>query len=149
MKRIPLLPPTYLLISVLIMAILHFFLPAVKIIPFPWNMLGQIPFISGFIMNLIADKAFKDHKTTVKPFAESTTLITNGAYRISRNPMYLGFVLILLGVAIFLGSLTPYIVVLGFVTLMDIVFIRTEEQMLQKTFSGDWMEYKKKVRRWI
>jgi len=61
--------------------------------------------------------------------------------------MYLGFVLILLGVAIFLGSLTPYIVVLGFVILMDVVFIRTEEQMLQSTFGEDWMQYKNKVRR--
>lgn len=147
MKCKPSLPPTYLFISILIMVVLHFLFPVFKIILLPWSLLGILPLLFGLLINLIADRAFKRHSTTVKPFEKSTALITGGVFRLSRNPMYLGFVLILLGVAIFLGSLTPYIVVLGFVILMDVVFIRTEEQMLQSTFGEDWMQYKNKVRR--
>lgn len=47
--------------------------------------------------------------TTVKPFQESTALITDGVFRLSRNPMYLGFVLVLTGIATLLGSLTPWL----------------------------------------
>lgn len=98
---------------------------------------------------MFADRAFKKVETTVKPHEESTTLITDGVFRLSRNPMYVGFVLILLGIAIFVGSLTPYAVVIVFPILMDRIFIRGEERMLEETFGGAWLEYKKKVRRWI
>lgn len=89
------LPTTYLLLSIVTMAVLHFVFPVVKIIPFPWNLLAAIPFALGLALNLLADRAFKKHDTTVKPFEESTALATTGVFQVSRNPMYLGFVLIL------------------------------------------------------
>jgi protein-S-isoprenylcysteine O-methyltransferase Ste14 len=143
------LPTTYLLIAIIAMAALHFFAPAVQIIPIPWSLLGIVPTAGGVIINLIADSAFRQVKTTVKPFQESTALVTSGAFRISRNPMYLGFVLTLLGIAIILGSLTPFVVVLIFSILMDRVFIQVEERMLEDKFGRAWLEYKAKVRRWI
>jgi protein-S-isoprenylcysteine O-methyltransferase Ste14 len=63
--------------------------------------------------------------------------------------MYLGFVNILLGVAILLGSLTPFLVIPFFIALMDGIFIRVEEQMLAETFGQEWFDYIQKVRRWI
>ena len=149
MKERKVLPPTYLFVAIVIMVVLHFLLPGVKIVAYHWNLLGVVPLVLGIVMNLIADRAFKKVGTTVKPYEESTTLITEGVFRVSRHPMYVGFVLILLGIAILGGSLTPYIVILIFAILMDVVFIRVEEKMLEETFGETWMEYKKKVRRWI
>jgi len=149
MKGTKILPPTYLFLSILGMVVLHFLFSGAKVISFPWNLLGTIPFVLGISTNLIADKAFKKYNTTVKPFEESTTLITSGVFRVSRNPMYLGFVLILIGIAIFMGSLTPYVVIPVFAILMDALFVRAEERMLLATFGESWLEYKKKVRRWI
>jgi protein-S-isoprenylcysteine O-methyltransferase Ste14 len=149
MKDKKVLPPTYLFIAIVIMLVLHFLFPVTKIITFPWNLLGVIPFTVGLVMNLIADRVFKKVGTTVKPYEKSITLMTNGVFRISRNPMYVGFALILLGIAIFMGSVTPYVVVIVFPILMDRIFIRTEERMLEETFGEVWLEYKKKVRRWI
>jgi protein-S-isoprenylcysteine O-methyltransferase Ste14 len=143
------LPPTYLLVALLVMVALHFGLPVTKIIPSLWNLVGIIPIICGIALNLVADGSFKQVETTVKPFQESTTLVTTGAYGISRHPMYLGYVLILLGVAVMLRSLTPFIVVPVFVALMEIVFMRVEERMLEGTFGEEWIEYRSKVRRWI
>jgi protein-S-isoprenylcysteine O-methyltransferase Ste14 len=131
------------------MIALHFIFPVLKIISFPWNFLGLIPLLLGLVINLVADKAFKKHNTTVKPFEKSTALITDGAFKLSRNPMYLGFVFILLGIAVFMGSLAPYVVIPVFMVSMDIVFVRIEERMLENTFGESWVEYKKKVRRWI
>jgi protein-S-isoprenylcysteine O-methyltransferase Ste14 len=99
--------------------------------------------------SIIADKAFREAKTTVKPFQESAALITDGVYRISRHPMYLGFVLILLGLAVLLGSLTPFIIVPVFVIVMDRVFIVVEERMLEEKFGQAWLDYKAQIRRWV
>jgi protein-S-isoprenylcysteine O-methyltransferase Ste14 len=142
------LPLTYLFVSILVMVGLHFLYPAAAIIPFPWSLLGIIPLGVGITVNLVADRAFKRHNTTVKPFGQPTTLVTSGVFRISRNPMYLGFVLILIGIAIFMGSLTPYSVIPVFAVVMDTVFVRSEEEMLHATFGENRLEYKKKVRRW-
>ena len=149
MKRKKILPPACLFVSILAMVALHFLFPVLKIIPFPWNLLGSIPVALGLASNLIADREFKKHKTTVKPFKESTTLITSGVFRVSRNPMYVGFVLILIGIATFMGSLTPYVVVPVFAILTDAVFIRAEERRLEGAFGESWLQYKKSVRRWI
>jgi protein-S-isoprenylcysteine O-methyltransferase Ste14 len=133
----------------IVMVALHFLSPVERIIPFPWDLLGVLPLVLGAALNLIADKAFRDAKTTVKPFQESATLVTDGVYRISRHPMYLGFVLILLGLAILLGSLTPLLVVPIFAVVMDRVFIVIEERMLAEKFGQAWLDYKAKVRRWV
>lgn len=131
------------------MLALHFLFPVVQVIPLPWSLLGLVPLVAGLALNLIADNAFHKNNTTVKPFQESTVLIVDGVYRLSRHPMYLGFVLILTGVAIILGSLTCWVVVPIFVAAMEIKFIRIEENMLEEKFGSDWQVYKKKVRRWI
>jgi protein-S-isoprenylcysteine O-methyltransferase Ste14 len=143
------LPPIYLFLSIVIMVVLHFVFPVGRFIVFPWKLLGAIPLALGILVNLIADRAFKRHETTVKPFEGSTFLITNGVFRFSRHPMYLGFVLILIGIAVFMESLMPYAVIVVFAILMDMVFIRVEERMLEEKFGEAWLEYKEKVRRWI
>jgi len=114
-----------------------------------WNLLGVVPLVIGIILNLVADGVFKKLGTTVKPFEESTALITTGVFRISRHPMYVGMVLILIGIAVLMGSLTPYAVIPVFAVLMEVVFIRVEERMLEEKFSEAWLVYKEKVRRWI
>jgi len=150
MQNKKVLPPTYLLISIVLMVALHFLChPTMSVIPLPWNIFGIIPMVLGIAINLIADNALHKAQTTVKPFEESTALVASSAYRISRHPMYLGFVLILVGVAIVLGSLAPFVVIPIFAILMDVVFIRVEERMLEQKFGQAWLEYTRKVRRWI
>jgi len=146
-KRV--LPPAYLLASIGAMVALRFLLPGRQIVAFPWSLLGLVPAALGLALSVVADQAFKKHRTTVKPFEKSTALVTSGAYAISRHPMYLGFTLLLLGLAICLGALTPFLVVPAFVALMELVFIRVEEQMMEATFDQAWRDYKKKVRRWL
>jgi protein-S-isoprenylcysteine O-methyltransferase Ste14 len=149
MKNKRILPPTYLLASIIAMLILHFLLPLVRIVLVPWNFIGILILIAGAVANVLADNIFHRVGTTVKPYEESATLVRTGPYEISRNPMYLGFVLILLGLAIFLGSLAPFLVVGLFIVLMDNEFIKFEEEMLAKKFGAEWREYMGKVRRWI
>jgi len=145
----PTLPPTYLFVSIASMVLLHFLIPVVEIAGYPWNMLGLIPLTAGIVLNLLADAAFKKVQTTVKPFAKSTALIVTGVFRISRHPMYLGMCLILLGIGILMGTVTPMIVIPIFCVLMERIFIQTEEAMLAEQFGEQWTTYKTKVRKWI
>lgn len=143
------LPPTYFLGAVLIAVVLHFLLPVRQILYFPWCLLGLAPLVIGIMLNLLADRALKKHNTTVKPFEESSALITDGVFRITRNPMYLGMVLILFGVAMLLGSAAPFVVIFLLAALLDRVFIAPEEQMLNDTFGEQFREYRRRVRKWI
>jgi protein-S-isoprenylcysteine O-methyltransferase Ste14 len=144
-----LLPPAYVLTSIVLMVALHFLAPAARLIPSPWNFLGVIPLAVGIVINIVADTAFRRAGTTVKPFQASTSLLTTGVYRLSRNPMYLGLVLVVLGIAVVTGSLTPLVVVPIFALLLDRNFIAAEERMLEERFGAAWLEYKNRVRRWI
>jgi protein-S-isoprenylcysteine O-methyltransferase Ste14 len=149
MTRRRILPPTYLLYALLGMIALHFTVPVVKIIPAPWNILGVLSLASGIAMNLSADHLLHLQKTTVKPFEPSTTLVVKGVYRFSRNPMYMGFALVLTGAAILLGSLSAFIVIPIFVLIIDKVYIEAEERMLADRFGEEWTDYRKQTRRWI
>jgi len=143
------MPTVYLLVAMVLCIFLHFLIPIVYIMPVPWNLLGFIPLILGIWINISADRAFKLAETTVKPFEESRILIQDGVFRWSRNPMYLGFVGILLGMSMLLRSLSPYIVIVVFIILIDLVFIRVEEEILEVKFVEEWKAYRSKVRRWI
>lgn len=149
MKALKIIPPIYLFSAIAIMVLFHLLLPGAKVLALPWNLAGVIPLAFGIIINLSADKSFKKNETTVKPLEKSDRLITTGAFKISRHPMYLGFVLILLGVAMLMGSFTPYIAVLVFAVFMDMVFINYEEKKLEETFAEAWLQYRKKTGRWI
>ena len=63
--------------------------------------------------------------------------------------MYLGMTLILIGLAVFMGTITPSIIIVVFVLLMEVVFVRVEEKMLEQQFGSVWITYKKKVRKWL
>ena len=143
------LPPTYLFTAIVVMVLLHFLFPIVEVVPYPWLLLGCVPLIFGITLNLIADKAFKQNHTTVKPFEESTYLITTGVFRLSRHPMYLGMLFILIGIGILMGTLMPFLVIPVFALLMEVMFVRTEERMLADKFGETWQKYQANVRRWI
>jgi len=143
------LPPIYLYTAIGLMVILHILFPGIQVLSGPLVFLGVIPLTVGVVINLLADKAFKQRGTTVKPFEESSALVTTGVFRLSRNPMYLGFVLGTVGIGLLLGSLTPWVVIVGFVFVIDSIFIRTEEQMLMRCFGQSFLEYKQHTRKWI
>ena len=126
------------------MTLLHHFIPLMQVIPYPWNASGLLPLAAGIGLNLKADSLFKHYGTTVKPFEDSSVLVTSGVFRFSRNPMYLGMVVILVGVFLLMGSLSPLIIIPVFAIIMDKVFITPEETMLNEHFGDNWRTYSSK-----
>jgi protein-S-isoprenylcysteine O-methyltransferase Ste14 len=128
---------------------LHFAFPIRKIVAFPYSLLGIPLIIFGAGLNVWADSLFKRHRTTVKPHESPTALVTSGPFRLSRHPMYLGMLAILLWVGILLGSAVTFVFPIVFVILMEAVFIPLEERNLEEIFGERYLGYRKKVRRWI
>ncbi len=142
-------PPTYLYMSIAFMVGLHFIIPIVEVFNNYWKLIGVIPIILGIYFNIAADKSFNKYDTTVKPNKASDRLITCGVFKISRNPMYLGMVLILLGLGFILGSLSQFLVIPIFISLLNKKFIQIEEKMLEEKFGDFWIEYKDTTRKWF
>ena len=143
------LPPTYFIVAILLSVAFHFLLPIKVFVFYPWNLIGILSILFGIYLNIVADRDFKRVKTTVKPFEESSFLLKDGVFRISRNPMYLGMVFILAGIAVLFGSALPFLIAFLFGYFMDFMFIRVEEGMLEAKFGEEWLDYKSKVRRWL
>lgn len=143
------LPPAYFFISLILSALLHYTFPINQLINYPVNLLGFLFFLLGGILNIWADQLLKKQSTTVKPNEIPTALIKTGAYKISRNPMYLGMSLLLFGAGFILGSITSFAGAILFILSMEIRFIPMEEKLMQEQFGKDFDNYKKKVNRWL
>lgn len=142
-------PLAWLLIALLAIYLLDRWLPFAGLLPAPYHQLGLIILVPGILILLQSGASFLKAKTGLLPFSEATTLVTGGLYRYTRNPMYLGMVLFLLGVALFLGSLGALIPVAAFAWIIDRQFIRNEEIFLAGIFGDEFRDYMRQVRRWI
>jgi len=107
--------------------------------------------LGGAGIALAAIAAFRRARTTVNPLApeRASALVAAGIYRVSRNPMYLGVALILLGWALWLANLLALALVPAFVVYIDRFQIAPEEEALAQRFGADFAAYRAATRRWL
>jgi protein-S-isoprenylcysteine O-methyltransferase Ste14 len=148
-KKNLLMPPHYLVFTLILTVILHIYFPVMEIIYFPNNLIGLVFILLGAILNVWADVSLKRAKTTTKPHGKPSQVVKKGPYGVSRHPMYLGFVLIVFGVSVFLGSLMSFLTPLFLFLVLDRQFVPLEEELMEKLFSRSYAEYKGKVRKWL
>lgn len=123
--------------------------PIVRLIAWPWNLAGVGIAAAGGLLALLAHRQFVRADTPVKPFEKSTALVQSGPFRFTRNPMYLGMLLILLGLFWGLGALSPVVVPPAFLVAIHHRFVKREELEMELQFRSDYLDYKHRVRRWI
>jgi protein-S-isoprenylcysteine O-methyltransferase Ste14 len=143
------LPPRLLKISLVAMTALHLLAPGAHWTAFPGSLFGLVPIGLGLSLNWSATRRFKRLGTAIRPDEDPTVLVTQGPFRISRHPMYLGMVLGLFGYAVLLGSMTPLLVVPAFVFLIDRRFLAKEETVLEESFGDEYEAYRGKTARWV
>ncbi len=105
----------------------------------------------GVVIALVAVIKFKKEDTTVDPTSpsKSTSLVINGVYRYTRNPMYLSFFLWLLAYSLYLGNPINLLSLVFFIIYMNNFQIKAEERVLKETFGNEYEVYSSRVRRWI
>jgi len=110
---------------------------------------GAALVVAGAGLDLWSDRQLKRAATTVKPEETPTALVSSGAFRLTRNPMYVGMTVILAGVALTLGSALGLACAALFALLADRLYIVREEAALSAAFGPAYAEYRRAVRRWI
>jgi protein-S-isoprenylcysteine O-methyltransferase Ste14 len=143
------IPPVYLLAAVVAMLALHRLAPVRQLIQWPWRWVGLAVSAGGVLFGFSAVALFRRHRTTLRPGQRSTQLVDGGPFRVTRNPMYVGMTIALVGVALMLGTATPWVVVPLFVWLINRNVIPLEERMLLGAFGDEYARYQARVRRWI
>lgn len=105
----------------------------------------------GAIISGLGIVAFRQARTTVNPMKPdaASALVVSGVYGLTRNPMYLGFLLMLLGWAIFLSNVLAFLFLPAFIFYMNRFQIQPEERALQSLFGPPFLAYTRQVRRWL
>ncbi len=111
--------------------------------------LGAILVLLGLASAISAAGLFRKADTGIVPFSEATALVTSGAFRFSRNPMYLGMVFVQLGTALIVGTGAGLLVAPVFMLIIQYRFILDEERMMRDVFGEEFEEYRRRVRRWL
>lgn len=148
-KKPLIVPPVYLLLFILGQVAMHRYWPLAQLFDGPIRYSGLILLALGVLFVGWGARAFARADTAIRPLEASTTLVTHGLYRFTRNPMYLGMIQILVGVCLLLGSVSPWLLIPGFILIIRNAFILREEAMLESTFGEQYCNYMFSVRRWI
>ena len=144
------IPPTFLTLLFLVLNyILSFYFVKIDI-PYKY-FFTTLLLILGFYIIIRSIRLFAQTKTSIDPLRpfKSTSLITNDIYKYSRNPMYFGYLLIILGSSVYLGNVISIIVIPLFIFTINFLQITPEEEALKDLYGPRYDEYLSKVRRWI
>ena len=107
--------------------------------------------VAGLIVSGFGIASFRQARTTVNPLKpeSASSLVVSGIYRLTRNPMYLGFLLVLLGWALFLSNALALLFLPLFILYMNRFQIEPEEKALHSLFGQQFLAYASQVRRWL
>ena len=142
-------PPLILLSFVLLGAGLNWIYP----MPFVPDALrwivGGFLILMGIAIILYCARLFKKKGTNIEPWKKTSRIITSGVYRSSRNPIYLSFVIIGIGIAFAVNSIWILAVMIPLIFIISQFVIAKEERYLETKFGEEYLSYKNKVRRWL
>ena len=147
-KRI-IYPPIWLVFGVCAIFAFNEFYPGARFTGLASQLIGGAIIVAGLLLLVNAGGLFAKAGTDLVPFKNVTTLVTDGVYRYTRNPMYLGMTLVLLGTAVTVGAALALLVPVVFMVIIEFRFIRPEEAMLRELFPEEFDEYCARVRRWL
>ena len=147
------LPPLWFCLFLGAALLLHEYHPATRVFDISSSMsiiAGVVIFTIGFALSMRASNIFALEKTEILPTSPSNkALVVRGPYRYSRNPMYLGLVIELLGIALYVGTLPMFVATAAMFAVVSLVFVPYEEEKLLRIFGEKYSAYKASVRRWL
>jgi protein-S-isoprenylcysteine O-methyltransferase Ste14 len=143
-----LLPPVVLLLSIVLMVVLHRLWPVFDWLPRPYNWAGALPIVAGLAVANWHARLFKRLGTNINTFGQPGQITRDGLFRRTRNPMYLGMLLVLAGVCVVLGTVSPFVVLLVFFVLMQAWYVPFEERAMHERFGEAYRAYQRDVPRW-
>lgn len=143
------IPPILVGLFLLSMIPVTIFCPGSPMVSAPFQWAGLVIAAVGLVVLKKGHRTFQTEETEIHTFRQPTRLVTSGIYQISRNPMYLGFLLILTGVALCTNEALNVLFAFVFFLAAQVWYIPVEERNAAEVFGQAYQDYKKQVRRWI
>lgn len=143
------LPPIVMLVCAAAMAVLYRAFPLPVLVAPPWHWAGLLPLSAGIGLAQWHARLFRRIGTNINTFGEPGQLTTAGLFARTRNPMYLGMLTALAGLAWLLGSLACWLPVAVFALLAQFWYIPLEERALSAKFGAQFEAYRRRVPRWL
>jgi protein-S-isoprenylcysteine O-methyltransferase Ste14 len=140
--------PIFIFASIGLIILFFLMLPEDNIIPIPYNLAGLIIALGGFHLMGKARSIFKKYETSLG-YEEPSRIVTKGPFQKTRNPMYLGMVLLLLGLAVCFQNIFSLLIPVLFFLYLHFLVIPKEEKKMKDIFGDEYLEYKKQVGRWF
>lgn len=142
-------PPVVVLLFIVIAYFLGRFVPIPFVPSGIWRSVGLLLTFIGFLLGIGAFIEFRRARTTLDPHGAAKQVVTSGIYRFTRNPIYLGFLLMVIGLPLNSGLIWGIILAPLFSIVMTRLVIEREEAYLEKKFKDQYTSYKSRVRRWL
>ena len=142
-------PPVVALMFIVIAYFLGRFVPVPFVLPMVVRNIGLLLTFLGFLLGVGAFMEFRKAHTTLDPHGSSKQVVSSGIYRFTRNPIYLGFLLMVIGLPLNSGLIWGVLLAPLFIILMTRLVIEREEMYLEKKFKDQYIGYKSRVRRWL
>jgi protein-S-isoprenylcysteine O-methyltransferase Ste14 len=142
-------PPILTLLHIIAAFLLARFIPLPFAVPRIVEYIGFALVVIGFLFGLGAVLAFRRAHTTLDPYHPVSSIVTSGVYSFSRNPIYLGFLLMVIGIPLNTGTYWGVILAPIFILFCNKLVIEHEETYLEKKFGEIYTSYKSSVRRWL
>lgn len=148
-KKLGVKPPYIAFLLLFLAWLFSYLLPQFNIVDKSYNKAGIVVFIFGLSLTFWSFYLFKKNKTPIIPGKKPTFVVVDGPYKFTRNPMYLGVSTALFGAAFYFGNLLSFLSPIIFFLVMNYYFVPFEEKLLEGLFGKKYIDYKKKVRRWV
>lgn len=146
----PMIKPPYIAITLLFLSwLVDYLFPQFRFIFGIYRYIGILALILGLSITFYSFHLFKKNKTPIIPGQKPEFMVIEGAYKFTRNPMYSGVTIGLFGVSFYIGNFISFLSPILFFLIMNYQFVPKEEKMLEQIFGKKYIDYKKRVRRWI
>ena len=142
-------PPILTLIHLAIAYVAKWVIPIPFVVPNILRNIGLALVVAGFLLAIAAFMEFRNARTTVDPHGSVSSIVSSGIYRFTRNPIYLGFVLLLIGFPLNSGTYWGVVLVPVLIISLNSLVIQHEEAYLERKFGDGYTSYKSRVRRWL
>jgi protein-S-isoprenylcysteine O-methyltransferase Ste14 len=142
-------PPILTLVFIALAYAAKWVIPLSLIVPAVMRWIGFGLIVIGFLLGVAAMLAFRNARTTLNPHGQVSAIVRDGVYRFTRNPIYLGFLLMLIGLPLNSGNYWGLLLAPLFIASMNSLVIEKEEVYLEKKFKDVYTRYKSGVRRWV
>lgn len=143
------IPPILVAILIVLCAAYRFLIDPEPVVPPPYNLAGFVVVLAGTGLLISAARRFKAVDTNIHTFRDPNSLVTTGPFAFSRNPMYLGFLIVLAGIAVVGNTWLGLLIVPVFFCAANYWYIPYEEARAAEQFGAQYVAYRERVRRWI